>query len=74
MKTYIPVLMLCLVGCATVPSVHDASSALVAAQAVSVAVCSEPVPAELVEPCHVLAEGIAKVKAAADALIAHGVK
>jgi hypothetical protein len=74
MKPYIPVLVLCLVGCATVPSAHDASTALVAAQAVSSAVCVDPLPKELVEPCKVLHDSLVKAQAAADALVAHGVK
>jgi hypothetical protein len=74
MKTYIPVLVLCLVGCASVPTVHDASTALAAAQAVSVAVCADPIPAELVEPCKVLHDSLVKAQDAAAALISNGVK
>lgn len=61
-------------ACASVPTVADANVALVAAQAVTVAVCAEPVPAELVESCEVLKASLVKAQAAAAALSAAGVK
>lgn len=65
---------LALPGCASVPTVADANTALVAAQAVTVAICSEPIPAELVQPCEVLKVSLEKAQVAAAALADAGVK
>lgn len=76
MKTYIPLCVLCLAGCSALGSspVSDANKALVAAQGVAAAVCAEPVPAEMVEPCKVLKDSLVKAQDAAKALEDAGVK
>lgn len=51
MKSCFVAIALTLPGCATVPTVADAHQA---AEAVTSAVCAEPIPAELVKPCETL--------------------
>jgi len=74
MKACICLSLLCLVGCASLPKVGEVNSGIVAAQAVTAAVCAEPVPHEMVEPCKVLAESLVKAHDAAQALQDAGAK
>jgi hypothetical protein len=74
MKNCVIAIALTLPGCATVPTVADAHTAVIAAEAVSAVICAEPVPHELVEPCEVLKVSLAKAQLAAEALVASGVK